>query len=125
MTSAYRLNSAGKDRPMLVILQSGKEKGKIFKHGKNLKDVTNHDGLPYHVDNQFPGARGEAEIRKRQLLGKNRRLQGSANQLEMSIKKGKLYVDDQQYRKQVSRPTVCEQVNPEKPTFPVTKGSEI
>ena len=125
IANAYRI-SGGKDRPMLVILQNNKDKGRIFKHGKNLKDVTNYEGDAYRVDNQLPGAKQEKEIHHRYLMSKNRKLQGTSDQLQMSLKKGVLTVDDAVYKKGIATPSVKERTEPsETCAFPVTRGNVV
>ena len=118
-----RMNNTGRDRAVLVVLNNVADKKVIFSHTKNLKNITNYEGKPFHVDNQVAGEAAERGIRNRHLLAINRGLQGS-DQLAMTVKKGILTVENEVYKKQVQVPDVIARVYPTRSsTFPVIKGS--
>ena len=126
LQAAYRIAGSGPDKAIVAVLSKTRDKGLVFKNVSNLKNVTNHDGKPYRIENQLPGDMSEREARHRDLVRKNRKLQGSADQLSMSLKKGVLTVDETVYKKQVKAPSVAELVlNDQKPSFKVTRGTPI
>ena len=127
--SARRMNGTGRDRAISVILQRAQDKGIIYKNTPNLKDVVNHVNRPYRIDDQLPGRFQEQKQRMRKLRYKNDKVQGAGEKLDMTMKKGKLFIGSQQYTKMVKKPSVFDRVNLDgkamKPAFQIHRGATI
>ena len=108
ISSKIPLNSAqriGKSTPrtILVKLQDGSNKGEIFKHAKNLKEVKNNSDGAIFVNNQLPQSVQEIKMQYRKWIRHNHGLTDT-NKRNMEMKKGELYVDNQPYDPPVKPP---------------------
>ena len=112
ITKAYRRGKKEvTGRQVLVELSEMTDKFIIYKHLKNLKEKTNNLGKKFTVRDDLPPARLEADRRQRQLLAQNRKKM--TGQLDMTIKKKKLMVNNQVYKKLAPTPTSAEVLNPQ------------
>ena len=75
LQEARRVGNAkeAKVRPIEVSLVNIKDKAKIYKHTKNLKDVKNENGYSYQIRDVLPETLQEEDSRRRQIMGNNRR----------------------------------------------------
>ena len=101
IVKAHRMGS-GKDRPILLTLMSNADKGKIYKHVKNFKGVTNHNNQSYQVTDHLPAKTAESRVRQKKLKRVNNFK--TVDQLEMSFNRGDLYIQGQRYKKIVAVP---------------------
>ena len=62
---------------IVVTLQNLKDKGIIFKHVKNLKDVRNINDDRYFITDHLPAARQEEQHRYRSLINQNKDKEGT------------------------------------------------
>ena len=93
----------GKNRPAVIRLANVQEKKLIFSHVSNLKEVVNQNQRPYRILDHLPEKLAEEQTRQRQIVARNK--QNPANKQEMEIKKGKLFIGKQQYKKKVVAPS--------------------
>ena len=104
--TAYRLGKkkpdSKTDRPMVVELQRG-EKTKIYECLSNLKGKKNSKGKYYKVKDQRPQKISEREARYDQIKAINKK--SVAEKVEISFKKGRMYMGNTVYKKQVTAPT--------------------
>ena len=96
----------GKNKPLIVKFQNSGQKGIIFKHVANLKDKANQESKNYWIADHVPEEMLDDINRPRQIMRANEKLE--AAKLSMEIKKGKLYVNEQMYRKKVHTPRARE-----------------
>ena len=102
IVKAHRMGS-GKDRPMLIELASTMDKGKIYKHVKNLKGLTNMNDQYYQVSDHLPAKTSEAQLHYKRLKKINSKK--TVDQLEMSLTRGELQIQGQRYNKLVQTPS--------------------
>ena len=100
---AHRLGK-GNQRPLLIHLKTTSEKGKIYKHSKNLKDLKNENNKKYKIRDQLPGKFASREARHRDLLWQNQKKKSTADHLQMNLNKGVLQVNNVTYKKLVEAP---------------------
>ena len=110
LDSATRIGKS-EPRTVLVRLTDAKDKGSIFKHAKNLKDVKNNKDQAYYVNNQLTPRLQEEQRWFRQLRRMNANLTGTRKR-EMNLKNGKLYVDSVEYKPSIHPPPIGEAVFP-------------
>ena len=101
---AYRVGS-GETRPMIVHLKNNSDKGKIFKHSKNLKDLKNEKGRKFQVRNQLTAKATQKENRNRDIVWQNHKKRSTLEDLEISFKKGELHIGHTPYKKLIHPPT--------------------
>ena len=94
----------GQYKPLLVKLSNQAQKGLIYTNSKNLKGKKNKNDTPYRVTDNLPEELAEEQMRNRQILAANKVL-GEAEKLPMSMKKGKLMIGNETYRKKVEIPS--------------------
>ena len=94
---AHRIGK-GNSRPMLVHLKTPAEKGKIYKNVKLLKEARNESNKKYKVRDQLPGRMAANDARQRDLLWQNQRKTSTADQLQMSLNKGQLLINNTRYK---------------------------
>ena len=111
---AYRMGKyvSGKCRPLVMIFANANEKSKIYEYWKNMKGKKNAKGYKYKFKEQKPARMTEEDNRINEIKYKNRKKKTIAQRLELSIKKGQLYVGQEEnkvkYEKLVHSPTVQE-----------------
>ena len=103
-----RANRLGKgtDRPLLIILKSPGEKGKVFKNVKNLKDVRNDNNKKYQVRNHYTAKGNAHETQINHLMWKNKSKRSTAEHLEMTVKNGHIHINDVLFKSPITAPTV-------------------
>ena len=101
---AHRLGK-NKNRPLLVHLKSPADKGRIYKNSKTLKDARNENNQKYKIRDQLPARHEAMESRNRDLLWQNQKKKSTADDLQMSITRKQLTVNNTTYRKLVEPPT--------------------
>lgn len=94
---AHRIGM-GKNRPVVVKLADYNDKGFIFQHTQRLK------GSSYYVSEQLPEELAENKKQVLRLKGQNKK-KAPAQQLNMNVKKDKLFVNNELYKLAVVPPT--------------------
>ena len=102
-----RREDAERNRTMVVKLKKAGDKGIIYKHSKNLKDITNGDGEKYYINDQLPELQEEAK-RKKKLKVKINKTLIDAQQQNIEWKRGELLVDGAPYKEKIAEPTNTE-----------------
>ena len=98
----------GKNAPLLVRLKDTSQKGVIFSHVKNLKDITNELDKPYCIDNDLPPATRERRRHIRQTVAINEKLDANAK-LQIDVEtKNDMKIEGTQYVKQVKPPSASQ-----------------
>ena len=95
------------NKPMVIRLAYAFQKGLIYKNASKLKDKKNAKGKGYRITDHLPEELAEEQRRLQQIMKQNRTL-SSATQLPMQLKKGKLTIANESYKKKVTTPTVKE-----------------
>ena len=111
LQSAKRVGT-GDPRSMLVTLANANDKSSIYKCGKNLKDVKNSQDKSYFVSDQLTAEKQEEQRRYRDIIKKNNKLSVSET-INMSMKKGKLLINEQPYTPKIKTPTIQETLTPD------------
>ena len=94
----------GISEPKLLVtfLQSGKQKRLILKNQKFLKDYQTIQGKKMYINDYTPAAHQEKKFRENQILHANEKAE---DPLKVTRKKGKLFLQNQQYLRKVNTPT--------------------
>lgn len=112
---AYRIGG-GTNRPLLVELRHAEDKKKLFAKATKLKGKMNEKGGSYFLTDHLPEEMNEERRRTNELIAENRR-KPTSHQLNMSISRGKLTINEEQYTKQISPPTAREILEPDEKLF--------
>ena len=80
---------------MRVVLRNPADKGTIFKNVRNLQEKKDYRGKSYQIREQLPPRVQAAKNQQRRIIRDNR--QNTANQIAMSVEKGKLMVKQKQF----------------------------
>ena len=92
--------------PMAIIsLADPQDKFRLLANAKKLKGLVNEDGKGFFLNEHLPAALNEERMRLRDIVMANN-AQEERNQLEMSIKSGKLTIENKTYKKKVNPPSV-------------------
>ena len=81
------------------------DKARIYSNVSNLQDITNEVGKPYRIEDQLPAGTKAMKSKQRHAMWRNKK-RSTAESLEMSIKKGKLYVQNTEFRSKIVKPNV-------------------
>ena len=96
-----------KFKPMVVRLSNSTDKGIIYANFSKLKDVTNENSRSYRIQDHLPEELAEIQRRNQQIVAQNKKL-SDAEQQPLSIKKGKLMLNNQEIKNKFSIPNVKE-----------------
>ena len=97
IATAHRLgDKSNEERPLIVQLTNQADKGKIFQHVKNLKDLESEVGAGYFVNEQLPPVKEERKRLEKDKIKINKTLI-SAQQQDLKWDKGKLQVDGEPF----------------------------
>ena len=100
---AHRIGTNTKrSRAMKVSLVHQSDKGLIYSHAKNLKEKVSSSGKPYRIDDELPPKLREEKNKSIHLMWRNKTT--TAEKIEMSVKKGKLIVQGQNYESKIVPP---------------------
>ena len=103
LQDAFRIGKA-KPHTILAKLANVKDKGKIFAHVHNLQEVKNKDGKRYKIDAQLPPRHSAAKQKQRHIMWRNKTKVSTAHRLELSVKKGKLMIGNEEYAQKIVVP---------------------
>ena len=95
----------GKNKPMVIKLVNSAQKGLVFANLSKLKNKKNAKEKGYRVVDHLPETLAEEQNRLRQIVINNRNLV-DGNRLNMVMKKGKLTIGNEPYRKKWRHPTL-------------------
>lgn len=109
---AYRIGQ-GRTRPIVVELRDpSHQKGKIYNNAGKLKGKVNEEGGKFFITDHLPEQYNEERRRANELFYENKK-KGKEDKLNMSIKKGRLLIDDKQYVKAIKVPGPKELFKPD------------
>ena len=94
------------DSPMCVVLKDIADKGKIYKHVKNLKGKQNEQGKSYQVRDDLTIKEQEHQNKIRQMMVRNKK--SAVSQIKTSIKKNQLLINNSEYKQKVPAPSELE-----------------
>ena len=94
-------------RTMKIVLSDARDKGAIYKHSKNLKDLTNENGDAFYINDQLPDVQAEHQRRCRDKIRINKTLI-DAQQQSMEWKRGDFIVEGAKFQQKVVEPTCAE-----------------
>ena len=103
---AYHLGK-GEYKTVVFQLKNYRDKGIIFSHVKNLKDVVNDKDLPYQVREHLSAKEFMQQKKHCQLFSANKR--STASKLKMSFEKAKLSVNGEPFKSVIKAPS-CQEV---------------
>ena len=92
----------GKNRPMKVILSNTNDKSAIYNNVRNLQDKCNSNNKKYRIEDELPPPIRAAKKKACDLAWHNNK--SVADQLVMSVKKGKLLLNNDEYEHQIIKP---------------------
>lgn len=107
---AHRIGS-GNERPILVELGKIEDKAKIYQHVSNLKGHKNAKGKTFFISDQLPDAFAEKRRQESFIKFLNSKLP-VAQQMDLSFKKGDLYVNSEKYSAPIAAPSIKQQIMP-------------
>lgn len=91
-------------RPVVIKLQNPDQKFQLLAKGPNLKDQSNLAGKKYYISEQLPEAMQEERRYSQFWIQENKK----ESRFDMKIKKNKLHINNQPYKKKVKSPTAAE-----------------
>lgn len=113
---AYRIGT-GTVRPLLVELRDPLTyKPKIYAHVSKLKGQKNAQGASYFVSDHLPDEYNEQRRRMNELYSQNRKRDPS-KKANMTMKRGRLLIDEEPYKKAVVPPTPRDILYPNEAQF--------
>ena len=107
---AFRIGK-GKNRAILVALTNPGDKVTIYGNVKHLKGQINYLQCPYQIDDQMPLSINERKWKLRNIVWRNKNMVTVAYQLEMNIKKSKLYIENKEYVSKIVKPNPSRLIN--------------
>ena len=108
----YRRGKKGTNRPILVELVNLKDKGVIYKHTKNLKDLKNEQGYGYSVRDDLSEDAQDCDNKHRRIVSDNKR--NTARNIDMSFKNRVLHMNNVPYKTQAAAPEDCRDTSNER-----------
>lgn len=109
---AFRIGS-GQNRPIIVELRDPiNQKGKIYNHVGKLKGKFNKDGGRYFVSDHLPEEYNENRRRINELVAENKKKPNN-EKLNMTVKKGRLLIEEQPYAKAIIPPKPADIFKPD------------
>lgn len=109
---AYRVGS-GQARPLIVELRDPiTYKPKIYNRAGKLKNKVNSAGGRFFITDHLPEEYNETRRRVNDLIVENKKW-STAEQLNMTAKRGHLYIDEQLYEKAIRSPTPTDLMKPD------------
>ena len=102
LADAYRVDK-GKVKTIVIRLQNVKDRGLIFGHVKNLKDVNNKMNKPFQIREHLSPKEFAARKRQSTIISKNEKL-SAAEQLVVNMERAGLIVDGELYVKEIRPP---------------------
>ena len=128
MKKAFRIGK-GKNRAIKVILSNPGDKGLIYANVKKLQGKKGVNEKPYRIEDQLLPAEREERKRVREFKWRNK--QSTAEQVAMSVQRGKLVVEGRTYQPPIWEPTAKEVMNlsakeiEELDQLNIVKGKEV
>lgn len=121
---AYRMGT-GKSRPLLVELRDPiTYKPKIYGKVGNLKGKKNSQGARYFVSDHLPEEYNERRRRANDIIAENKR-KPPATKENMSVKRGRLLINEKEYRKAVQAPLPAEILYPDEKMYDLAEEIDM
>lgn len=109
---AFRIGT-GKARPIIAELRDPTtQKGKIYNKVGILKDKRNSEGGRYFVSDHLPEEYNEQRRRVNDIVAENRK-KPTDSKLNMTVKKGRLLINEQPYSKAITAPSPADIFKPD------------
>ena len=104
--SGVRRIGTGTVKPVEVTLSDVTDKGLIYKHTKNLKNVTNENGYAYQLRDLLPERLQEEDQRRRNMLRENKKKakNNTAHNINMSVRRSQLFINNAPFKKRIPAP---------------------
>ena len=102
LSNVFR-RGTGKARPIVVQLAKLADKGKIYKHAKNLKGKTNSNERSYQVRDNLPENAREEDKKHRDIM--NRFKNNTAIKIKRSLKQRQLLINNSVYKNKAKLPS--------------------
>lgn len=112
---AFRIGK-GQNRPLIVELRHPENKGRLFANATKLKGKKNGNGGAYFLSDHLPEDQNEDRRRINELVMENKKKETS-HQLDMSINRGKLIINQVLYTKTVVAPNARDLLEPDDDLF--------
>ena len=129
LSDAYK-TGRGSYKTIVIQLQRVRDRGLIFGHVKNLKDLVNENKRPYSIKDHLTAKAYAAKMRQVSLQSKNKKL-SAAETLVMNVAKSQFTIDGEVYKKEIKYPDCRKLLEPtilelaEQLQVPVTRGEEV
>ena len=94
----------GKVRSIFVALENSRDKAQIYGNITNLQDKKNELDKYYRVEDQLPARQCATQSKHRHAMWRNKQKKLTAEHLELSVKKGHLLVNNEQFRPKIRKP---------------------
>ena len=114
--------------PAVITFQTLADKIEVMKNSKKLNELENYDGKPIYLNDYLPPALNEKKKREAEIYHDNAK---EVNELDMVKKGGRLWIENQPYKKMIETPRVedlitlsAQQVEQALCT-PIVKGQQI
>lgn len=112
---AFRIGS-GQNRPLIVELRHPENKGKLFSSASKLKGEKNENGGSYFLSDHLPEDQNEKRRRINELISENKK-KPTSHQLDMTLKKGNLLINEEPYSKSIAAPTAKDLLDPDEALY--------
>ena len=119
---AYRIGK-GKKRPLNVTLANPGDKATIYSYVSKLQGKSNARRGKYRIDDQLPPRLPEQKKRNRDMMWRNRNC--VANKLAMSVKRGKLLVNNTPVQHNIKTPEASQLLKLKKIEVAALKDQKI
>lgn len=121
---AFRIGN-GTNRPLIVELRDpNSHKGKLFAKATKLKGKKNKIGKPYFLADHLPEALNEERRRINDLMSENKK-KPRGYKLDMTVKRGKLTINEEPYCKAINAPTAEDILNPPDALYDLAKELDV
>lgn len=112
---AFRIGK-GQNRPLIVELRHPESKGKLFSNATKLKGKRNENGGSYFLADHLPEEQNEDRRRMNELVAENKK-KDTSHQLDMTINRGKLFINQELYKKAITAPRARDLLDPDDDLF--------
>ena len=89
-------------RPIVITFSNIQERNDIFYNKQKLKEFSNINDKPFFINELLPPVLNEMRRKQREIFTQNKR--NTASNIEMSLKRGKLQVQNQPYTDKIKEP---------------------
>lgn len=123
IVNAYRIGQ-GTDRPVVVELENVEDKGVVFGSISKLKGQRNSKDRTFYVSEQLPEELNEIKRQEGLIKYQNNKLP-LAQQVDMTFKKGELFVQNEKFKPPIKPPSIQQLIAPTTQEKDATEKIEI